>query len=275
MGMICNNFVDMTPQKPPSSPPSSILKETWKSMLSIFSVAFVVATTLTAAKPENLFPSDLKSQLAEVVQGQESPVASWATATPAMTQQIKIGIVIGHWGDNNDPGAVCSNNELTELRVNQDIASNLQKMLIVEGFTVDLLKEFDPKLEGYQSAAMISLHADSCSYVNDMATGFKIAGTSLSSRTERTARLASCIRNRYASATDLSEHRSITSDMTEYHAFSEIDPDTPAIILETGFLNLDQEILTQHSDIIASGIVAGILCYVNNESITMVPTQTP
>ncbi len=265
----------MTQQTPPPVPINKSLLSTWKSLLTVFGVAFIVASTFTAAKPANIFPSDFKSQLAEAVQGQESPEASWATATPASMQQQRIGIVIGHWGDNNDPGAVCQNSDLTELRVNQDIASIVQRMLIAEGFSVDLLQEFDDQLEGYQATAMISLHADSCAYVNDLATGFKIAGTSVSSRTERTARLASCLRNRYATATGLPEHRSITSDMTEYHAFSEIDPSTPAIILETGFLNLDQVILTQHSDLVASGIVAGILCFVNNESINIVPTPEP
>jgi len=265
----------MTQQTPPPVPINKSLLSTWKSLLTVFGVAFIVASTFTAAKPVNIFPSDFKSQLAEAVQGQESSDASWATGTPASMQQQRIGIVIGHWGDNNDPGAVCQNSDLTELHVNQDIASIVQRMLIAEGFSVDLLKEFDDQLQGYQATAMISLHADSCAYINDLATGFKIAGTSVSSRTERTARLASCLRNRYATATGLPEHRSITSDMTEYHAFSEIDPSTPAIILETGFLNLDQVILTQHSDLVASGIVAGILCFVNNESINIVPTPEP
>ncbi|MEN8172624.1 MAG: N-acetylmuramoyl-L-alanine amidase [Chloroflexota bacterium] len=230
-----------------------------------------MASIFTAAKPINPFNSDLGSQITEAIQGENSPEVSWSATTPASKQKQHIGIVIGHWGDNNDPGAVCENSDLTELRVNQDIGSVLQRMLIAKGFSVDLLKEFDDRLEGYQADALISLHADSCTYINDQATGFKIAGTSVSSRTERTARLASCIRNRYAITTGLSEHRSITADMTEYHAFAEIDPFTPAIILETGFLNLDQEILTQHSDQIASGIVAGILCYMNNESIHLTP----
>jgi len=262
----------MTHQKSHPSAIQESLVKTLTSVLTVIGVAFIVASTFTAAKPVNLFSSDLGSQLTEALQGHNTPAVSWATATPESSQKQQIGIVVGHWGDNNDPGAVCDNSDLTELRVNQDIASFVQRMLIAEGFTVDLLKEFDDRLEGYQAEAMISLHADSCTYINDLATGFKIAGTSLSSRTERTARLASCIRNRYTVSTGLTEHRSITSDMTEYHAFSEIDPETPAIILETGFLNLDREILTQHSDQIASGIVAGILCYINNESINVTPT---
>ena len=57
----------------------------------------------------------------------------------------------------------------------------------------------------------------------------------------------------------------------------EIDPSTVAAIVETGFLNLDREILTKHTDNVAAGIVDGILCFANNENIesTPIPNQTP
>ncbi len=91
---------------------------------------------------------------------------------------------------------------------------------------------------------------------------------------EQTARLTNCLRSRYATATGLQFHSgSVTGDMTNYHAFSEINPDTPAAIIETGFMNLDREILTQHADLIADGITSGILCFVRNEDIGA--TQTP
>jgi N-acetylmuramoyl-L-alanine amidase len=61
--------------------------------------------------------------------------------------------------------------------------------------------------------------------------------------------------------------------MTYYHAFSEVNTETPAVIIEVGFLNLDQQILTQQPDLISDGIVNGLLCYIRNESI--VPTVTP
>jgi N-acetylmuramoyl-L-alanine amidase len=66
---------------------------------------------------------------------------------------------------------------------------------------------------------------------------------------------------------------SITSDMREYHAFREIDPSTVAAIIETGFLNLDREILTKQTDRVAAGVVGGILCFANNENIE--PTPNP
>jgi len=62
--------------------------------------------------------------------------------------------------------------------------------------------------------------------------------------------------------------------MTSYHAFTEIDPLTTAAIIETGFLNLDQEILTKKPELIADGIMAGIQCYLNNESVSSTPTPT-
>jgi N-acetylmuramoyl-L-alanine amidase len=66
--------------------------------------------------------------------------------------------------------------------------------------------------------------------------------------------------------------------MASYHAFDEINENTPASIIEAGFLNLDRQFLTQNPDIAAQGIADGILCFIRNESITpptSVPTSTP
>jgi N-acetylmuramoyl-L-alanine amidase len=49
--------------------------------------------------------------------------------------------------------------------------------------------------------------------------------------------------------------------MTEYHAFYEIEPQTPAAIIETGFMDADRRLLTKHPDRIAQGIVDGLLCF--------------
>jgi N-acetylmuramoyl-L-alanine amidase len=67
---------------------------------------------------------------------------------------------------------------------------------------------------------------------------------------------------------------SITSDMREYHAFSEIDPNVVTAIIETGFLNLDRQILTEETDRVAEGIVNGILCYVYNETVAPASLST-
>jgi N-acetylmuramoyl-L-alanine amidase len=65
--------------------------------------------------------------------------------------------------------------------------------------------------------------------------------------------------------------KNITTDMTEYHAFSEVDPNTISAVITTGFLNLDYKILTEETERIASGVVQGVLCFINNESVQPTP----
>jgi N-acetylmuramoyl-L-alanine amidase len=59
--------------------------------------------------------------------------------------------------------------------------------------------------------------------------------------------------------------------MTSYHAFGEIKENTVAAIIEIGFLNLDRQFLTNNTDLVVDGIVNGILCYINNESVSKSP----
>jgi len=193
-------------------------------------------------------------------------------------QALRIGIVAGHKG--NDSGAVCTDSNskvtLTEAEVNLNIATLVQKKLNDRGFQVDLLNEYDTRLNGYRAVAIVSIHNDSCEYVNDQATGFKVAAALNTRDQNRASRLLAFLVDRYHTSTGLKFHPgSITADMTSYHAFSEIDPDTIAAIIETGFLNLDREILTQHTDQVADGVVNGILCFVNNENVEPTPTPTP
>jgi len=70
---------------------------------------------------------------------------------------------------------------------------------------------------------------------------------------------------------------SITIDMRDYLAFSEIDPNTIAAIIETGFLKLDRDKLVNQTDLVADGVVRGILCFARNENIepTPIPTFAP
>jgi N-acetylmuramoyl-L-alanine amidase len=199
-------------------------------------------------------------------------------ATPQ--PQLRIGIVAGHAG--NDSGATCiddnGNVTLTEADVNMDIASRVQKTLTAEGYQVDLLNEFDTRLNGYRALALVSIHNDSCDYINPEATGFKVAAAVNTHDFNRAARLTECLRDRYGRATGLHFHDgSITTDMREYHAFSEIDPNTIAAIIETGFLNLDQDILVNQTDLVADGVVRGILCFARNENVepTPIPTFAP
>ena len=240
-----------------------------RSLQAIFGVALVLATLFTAWTPGQFRPSEaLPFAVTQQAPG-PSPMAPGGTITPRA--RLLIGIVAGHW--KNDSGAVCGDG-LQEAGVNLEIATFVQKMLVEHNFDVEVLAEFDPRLSNYQAAALVSIHNDSCDYINNQATGFKVAAAMASRYPERAARLTACIRNRYAAITGLPLHStSVTPDMTSYHAFDEINENTPAAIIETGFLNLDRQFLTEKPEVAAQGIVNGILCFIKNESINP-PTPT-
>ena len=149
-----------------------------------------------------------------------------------------------------------------------------QARLEAAGFEVDLLEEFDTRLVEYQADALVSIHADACYYINDEATGYKVSRSAVSDVPQSAQRLVDCIIDRYARATQMQFHPgSITLDMTEYHTFYEIHADTPAAIIETGFLYLDRAYLTQHPEEVARVIVDGILCYIHNEPVNLFGNQ--
>ncbi len=238
---------------------------------SIVGIAVLLATLFTAFPSRGLDPGDFYNRLSVILTPR--PVDG---AAPASQPQLRIGIVSGHAG--NDSGAVCVDGNgqvtLTEADVNLKIAAIVQQKLIEAGFQVDLLREFDSRLNGYRALAIVSIHNDSCEYINDEATGFKVAAALNTTDPNRANRLTACLVDRYQRATNLTFHAgSITGDMREYHAFREIDPSTVAAIIETGFLNLDRELLTKQTDRVAAGVVDGILCFANNENIEPTPVS--
>ncbi len=240
---------------------------------STLGLAILLATLFNLWTPVGgWFASDFSDKLALLLTAQ--PERDYIL-TPQT--QLRIGIVAGHAG--SDSGAVCydeqGNPSLTEAEVNLDIATRVQKALSAEGYQVDLLNEFDTRLNGYRAVALVSIHNDSCNYINEQATGFKVAAALNTHDFNRATRLTECLRDRYQAATGLTFHaESITTDMREYHAFSEINPNTIAAIIETGFLNLDQELLTKHPDRVAEGVTRGILCFIRNENVEPTPSPT-
>ena len=272
--------MDTEPQIPEPKPEIKPRPTPKRRMVNAFAptvgVAILLATLFTAWTPNSLFASNLQEQLQMMLTPQAAPEEIINTPQP----QLRIGIVAGHNG--NDSGAVCTNEDgevdLTEAEVNLDIAERVKQNLESQGFLVDLLNEFDTRLNGYRAVALVSIHNDSCEYINDEATGFKVASSLDTRDINRAQRLTACLVDRYQRATQMTFHAgSITADMREYHAFSEIDPNTITAIIETGFLNLDREILTGQPELVASGVTQGILCFINNESVmpTPFPTTAP
>ena len=242
--------------KPPSS---SLLSKTAKAVFNVLLTAVLASTRFTA------IPATGMGLSASLFQ----PGTGTNDISPA-TQEVEfhVGLVVGHWG--HDTGAICPDSlgGYMEVDINYTIADLTRQYLQAEGVKVDLLQEFDDHLEGYLSNALISIHADTCEYIPELGTGYKIAEAADNKRPEQAARLMACLKNRYGEATDLRYDHRITEDMTSYHAFGEIDPNTPAVIIESGYMNQDRELLTKNPRLVAEGITAGIMCYLNREEIS-------
>jgi N-acetylmuramoyl-L-alanine amidase len=243
--------------------------------------AAVLATLFTAWSPASLDPGEMASNFLDFVIGPSSTDDNVDSAEmTAQPQNLKVGIIAGHSGLHpdsglTDPGAVCDDG-LTELEVNGAIAELVVQNLESIGLEVDRLEEFDSRLVGYRAGALVSIHADACYYINEQATGYKVSRSKASIVSDLAQRLATCIIDRYNRATGLNFHQgSITTDMTEYHTFLEIDAQTPAVIIETGFLYLDRDFLTQEPEKAARGIAEGILCYMNNEAASFPEVGSP
>ncbi|HEY5270731.1 MAG TPA: N-acetylmuramoyl-L-alanine amidase [Anaerolineales bacterium] len=257
----------MTSPKFPNPSRSNGGIRTGRILQTTLSVAFLLATLFTGFSPK-MFSGNFGS----IISGMLTPQPDGVGAVPTTQKPVRIGIVSGHWGNGGDPGAVCPDGT-NEHDVNLAIASLVRQKLEARGYNIDLLQEFDPRLDSYQAALLLSIHSDTCDVIDDQATGFKVATSSYSRDKNLTDRLSACLIDRYASATGL-PYRSgnITVNMTDYHAFRAIDSSTPAAIIETGFLNLDRSLLVDHPDVVADGLVAGVLCFVRSEGVQPIPT---
>jgi N-acetylmuramoyl-L-alanine amidase len=260
----------MTIQRRASSSRQSSGVHTIRILQTTFSVAILLATLFVAFSPK-MFSGNLSSLVSSLL----VPHQDNGVAVPTQRSAVRIGIVSGHWGNGDDAGAVCADGT-NEHDINLAIASLIRQKLEARGYVIDLLQEFDPRLDGYHAAMLLSIHADTCDVIDDQATGFKVAASAYSRDKNLADRLMACLDDRYANYTSLKlQPDSVTVNMTDYHAFSAIDPATTAAIIETGFLNLDRDILVHHPDLVADGVVSGILCFVNNESVNPTPVPAP
>ncbi len=235
----------------------------WLSVIAVL-VGFLVASGWLP-----IIPASANSAASSSTGGTSTTLVPIADATPTPAVPLTptphtphIGIIAGHLG--SDSGALCPDG-LEEVQVNEEIARRVVGMLRQRGWDAELLQEFDPRLEGYRADALLSIHADSCTFPGK--SGFKVARAESSYIPREEDRLVRCIIDRYRTATGLAfDANTITYDMTRYHAYNEIDPDTPAAIIETGFLLDDRELLVEHPEIVAKGIVDGLVCFIENQA---------
>jgi N-acetylmuramoyl-L-alanine amidase len=243
--------------------------------IAVFAAALASTVFTWFTAPEFITPrvaSDLQvadaTSIAAVAPFTPTPIL----VTPNFMQRI--GIVSGHRGPENDPGAVCDDG-LTEAEINFSVAQMVVTELRSRGYTVDLLDEFDPRLEGYQAAALVSIHANDCRDYGEFVSGFLVARAAARPAGGLDDVLAECIGLQYGRAVTIERRYALTLDMTDYHTFREIHPLTPAAIIELGFLRGDRELLTQRQPEMASGIINGVLCFLNGDNPIPELTATP
>jgi N-acetylmuramoyl-L-alanine amidase len=233
-----------------------------RTLFVIIIAAGLTATIFTWWTPSQSLSREVRSELS--VAYATSQMATLApTSLPTPNWLRRIGIVSGHRGPENDPGAVCPDG-LTEAEINFNVAQLVVRSLRGRGYTVDLLDEFDPRLDNYQAAALVSIHANTCQSWpgGEVVSGYLIAGPAarVSARGNDEV-LVNCVALHYEQVSGLQRRAGVTVDMTDYHSFREIHSLTPAAIIELGFMLADRDVLTQRPDALARGITDGILCY--------------
>ncbi len=239
----------------------------FRSVIVITIAAALMATIFTWSTPSQFINDQVKSKLS-IAQATGAATAV-PTVIPTPNWLRKIGIVSGHRGPQvpPDPGAVCPDG-LTEASITFAVAQKVVRNLRDRGYSVDLLDEFDSRLDGYQAAALVSIHANTCKNFGEVVTGYLIARAAARSGLGQDDNLVECIARYYAQSTNLPRRPGVTLDMSDYHTFREIYPLTPAAIIELGFLLADRDILTTKQDEMAKGITDGILCFLE-------PNQQP
>jgi N-acetylmuramoyl-L-alanine amidase len=245
----------------------------FRSLLVVLISGALIATILSWWTSPDSFDDQLRAELGQV-QDQPQAAALVPTYIPTPNWLRRIGIVSGHRGPENDPGAVCDDG-LTESEVNFGVAQLVVLELRQRGYTVDLLEEFDDEISEYKAAALVSIHANTCKDYGEFVSGYLVGAHESRPPNGEDARLVECVAEDYGMVTGLERRYTLTRDMEDYHVFREIDITTPGAIIEIGFMKDDRELLTQRPDIVARGIIDGIICFLEPDDDGILSEATP
>ena len=250
-----------------------------RAFLVVLASAAMMATIFSWFTDADFLNPQTRTDLQVAIATNQATVHPTAQVTPNWLKRV--GVVSGHRGPSriqgavgDDPGAVCPDG-FTEAEVNFNVAQLVVRNLRQLGYSVDLLDEFDPRLDGYQAAALVSIHANTCQeWPNgEIVSGYLVAKAASRPDVGPDADLAECIATYYEQATGLLRRFNLTADMTDYHTFREIHARTPAAIIELGFMLADRNLLENEQERLAQAITQGIVCFLNPE--TRSPTPTP
>lgn len=211
-------------------------------------------------------PGDAGAQLADPVRTGATTAGGEAPATRSEVP-VRIALQAGHWRASEAPDELArlrSNGTMGggrhEWEVTLEIARHAAGLLEARGYEVEILPTTIPP--GYRADLFIAIHADG--FHSPAASGFSVAAPRRDATGQGQA-FADVLAGHYRAASGL-RHRVATRRMQGYYAFNArryrhaLDPRTPAVILEAGFLTspADREILFHAPDRLAQGIAAAV-----------------
>ena len=233
----------------------------------------LVATILTwLTDPQFLNPAVVRglqmNGSALIADGAAAADSAPPAATPNWLQRI--GVISGHrglsrTGIGDDPGAVCPDG-LEEAQINFEVARRVVSNLRARNYTVDLLDEFDARLDNYRAAALLSIHANTCEDFGERVSGYIVAKAASRPDGGIDAYFVECVAFHYEELIPIERSYNLTADMTDYHVWHKIHPLTPGVIMEMGFMLADRQILTEEPELLAQALSNGILCLLGSSA---------
>ncbi len=182
----------------------------------------------------------------------------------------RVGIQAGHWQLDTVPEELiglrassgAQGGGYTEQETVLAIARRVKTLLEADGVIVDLMPATVPV--DYLADAFVSIHADGSS--SSAVSGFKLSAPRRD-YSGKAQTLTDAIYETYGEATGLRRDANITRRMSSYYAFNwrrydhAIHPQTPGVIVETGFMTNanDRAIIVGDPDRAARGIADGVL----------------
>ena len=232
----------------------------FRGIQSVVSVAILVATLMTLWNPRKVFTTPKFYDLFQSVLSVETT----GNNTFDIINQTQIGVLAGHWQDN--PGEVCADG-IIEADINHAIAEKVKLNLEEKDIKVNLFNEYDLDFLNYEADAFLGIYSGSCLETPLPPSGFKI-GTSLTAgNPDLINAFAICLAENYQTYTNLPfTYEVINPDHSSFHIFRDINPNTPAALIEIGALSTDRDLITNRSNTVAEGISAGIVCFIEKSS---------
>ena len=229
-------------------------------------LANVTAPVLLPAPPRQFAPLDTPTP--DPSGAPASDATPTVVPTLAPTQPKRVVIQAGHWLSNDMPyqisqfsgdGAYVGG--VAEWVLNLHVATLAARLLRARGYDVRIVPATVPI--GCQADVFVALHADADT--DPSALGYKAAYPRYINNPAN-RRLLADMYIEYGVATGLTRDNTISLNMSGYYAFYNqnqpyaVDPSTPMIILEMGFISNDYErqYLSTNQSIAALGVANGV-----------------